>query len=76
MNGYESSVLAFLSQRPEMFSKFEESLRESKDRLVYPVAMCLAGVKPKESFSLETVITAESILEWARKMQERIEKLR
>jgi hypothetical protein len=69
MTGHESSILAFLGQRPMLFSNFEEELRRAKDPLVLPVARHLAGVQ--KSIDPDVVSTAEYIWEWVRGIRER-----
>lgn len=65
LTGHESSVLAFLAQRPESIDQFKSSL--GQDALL--VAQYLAGVE--ETVPPAVKETGDAIRAWAKEREER-----
>lgn len=63
LNGWESSVLAFLAQRPRYYEEFERQLGYDARR----IARALVGYREDQ----DAEETACEILRWAREKRER-----
>ena len=59
LNGFESSVLAFLAQRPEYFERFKNDLGPE----ALAIAEYLAGFAPNPVPDVK--LTGNAILQWA-----------